>query len=337
MNKLIKTLIPLALLGTTMAGCSMYQSKAAPKEDFVGTYELDIYKSRHEMNSEEEPYDRKAEEGIQAYFSLDADGHGYYGYKDNNTEARVTSVFSKYLTDEDQPELFKAIEMDDGVTHKYEWEWKVGCLDEPTMGFMTKEKEIEEKGFLGITFKKKVKEYTLSYTIPQRHNNVMNKDIHYQYVCYKKVSNEVGLDPVNRLLGTSFTFDKPFELKQAWGYYVYRCQTKEGSGIGDKNIYEYAILNMSTYANGKAYLYYSTVANPGKQTVEVSFAVETPGSTMSATILGSTFHSRSLGIAFETDFNNESEIQQERFIKVNDDGLLTLNDIIAQETQVPEE
>ena len=69
MKKTLRKIIPLMLLGATSltTGCSMYQSKAAEKELFVGTYELDVYKARHEMNAEEEPYDRKAEEGIIAF------------------------------------------------------------------------------------------------------------------------------------------------------------------------------------------------------------------------------------------------------------------------------
>ena len=321
------------LLGATSltTGCSMYQSKAAEKELFVGTYELDVYKARHEMNSEEEPYDRKADEGIKAYFSLDINGSGFYGYKDNKTEAWIDSVFSRYIVDDEKPELFKAIKMSNGVVDNdvYEWDWKVGCLDEPTMGFQYK--EVKKEGIAGV-FGKKTMEYTLSYTIPQRHNNIMNKDIRYQYVSYKKISNETGIAPINKALGTSFAFDKPYELKRADGYYVYRCQAVEGSGIGEKNNYEYAILDMTSYSNGKARVVYSLASEPGQKTEEVEFTMGEYGSSMNMTFLGTTFHSVSLGLGIETEFNNSGDIQQERFSKSIYSDTLTLDEIIAQET-----
>ena len=238
MKNTLRKIIPLMLLGATSlaTGCSMYQSKAAKKELFVGTYELDVYKSRREMNAEEEPYDRKAEEGIKAYFSLDINGEGYYGYKDNETDPWIDSVFSRFKADDEKPELYEAIKMSNGVVDNdvYEWDWKVGCLDEPSMGFQYK--EVKKQGIAGV-FGKKTMEYTLSYTIPQRHNNLMNKDIHYQYVSYKKISDETGLAPINKALGTSIKINMPYELKRASGYYVYRCQATEESHIGDKNIY----------------------------------------------------------------------------------------------------
>ena len=320
------------LLGATSltTGCSMYQSKAAEKELFVGTYELDVYKARHEMNAEEEPYDRKADEGIKAYFSIDIDGEGYYGYKDNKTDPWIDSVFSRYIADDEKPELFKAIKMSNGVVDNdvYEWDWKVGCLDEPTMGFQYK--EVKKEGIAGV-FGKKTMEYTLSYTIPQRHNNVMNKDIKYQYVSYKKISDETGLAPINKALGTSIKVDKPYELKRASGYYVYRCDAKEGTGIGSKNVYEYAILDMTSYTTGgKARVIYSLAANPEQKTEEVTFTMGTKGSSMNATILGSEFHSESLGLTFTTVFDETKDIKSESYTHYYGDS--TLEEIIAQET-----
>ena len=332
MKKALRRIIPLMLLGTTSltAGCSMYQSKAAEKELFVGTYELDVYRARHEMNSEEEPYDRKADEGIKAYFSLDINGSGFYGYKDNKTEAWIDSVFSKYIADTEKPELFKAIKMSNGVVDNnvYEWDWKVGCLDEPTMGFQYK--EVKKQGIAGV-FGKKTMEYTLSYTIPQRHNQVMNKDIKYQYVSYKKISDETGLAPINKALGTSIKIDKPYEIKRASGYYVYRCDYKEESGIGNKNIYEYAILDMNVYSNGKARVIYSLAANPGQKIEEVEFTMGTIGYSMKSTILGSEFESQTLGLSFNTVFDDTKDIKQESFTHYYSDTM-TLEEIIASET-----
>ena len=330
--KAFKKIIPFALMAATatMSGCSMYQSKAAEKKLFVGTYELDVYKARHEMNAEEEPYDRKADEGIKAYFSLDINGSGFYGYKDNKTDAWIDSVFSRFTPDNEQPELFKAIKMSNGVVDDdiYEWDWKVGCLDEPTMGFQYK--EVKKQGIAGV-FGKKTMEYTLSYTIPQRLNQIMNKDIKYQYVSYKKISDETGLGPINKALGTSINIDKPYEIKKASGYYVYRCDYKEGSGIGNKNIYEYAILDMTAYSNGKAKVIYSLAAEPGQKTEDVTFEMNVYGSSMKATILGSEFESQSLGITFNTAFDETKDVKQESFTHFYSDEM-TLDEIIAAET-----
>ena len=79
------------------------------------------------------------------------------------------------------------------------------------------------------------KKATLSYTIFGQEYTIYNppKIQKYQYVCYKKISDETGYDAINRLLGTSFKPDRPYEMKyMVKGYYPYRCEAKEGTGIG---------------------------------------------------------------------------------------------------------
>jgi len=316
--KTLRKIVPFLLLATSAfstTGCSMYQSDAADKSWFVGTYELDVYKSKKTMDSEEEPYDRKAEEGIKAYFTLDADGYGFYGYKDNATQARIDSVFSRYISSSKEPGKFEAINMNDGIADKdmKEWLWKVGCLSEPIMGFQYHEKK--KPGISGF-FGGKYMEYTLSYTIPQRHNNIMDKDIHYQYVSYKKISEETGLAPINKALGTSIKIDRPFELKQSRGCMVYRCQTKEGTGLGNKGHYEYAVLDMHSFDNGYAPLYYSLIDEPGQKMTNVSFVTNENGVSMKSTIFGKEFVSSYLGQGLSSkqeDYPEESDLIDESF------------------------
>ena len=329
--KTLKKIIPFVLLlsTATMSGCSMYSSKAAEKSWFVGTYELDVYKARHNMDAEEEPYDRKAEEGIKAYFTLDIDGYGYYGYKDNNTEAWVDSVFSEYIADDEKTELFKAISMNNGSAHAYEWEWKVGCLDEPTMGFQYK--EIKQSGIAGV-FGKKDMEYTLSYTIPQRHNNIMNKDIRYQYVSYKKISDETGYTKINQLLGTNYQETKPFEFKKATGYWVYRCQTKEGSGLDSKGYYEYAILDCDSFNNNELTVYYSLKSEPGQKTAKVPFSVTTKGHAFKIVFNDKEFNGTGIGCTTDqSTYGEDSQLIDESFSMFYSSDL-TIDEIIAQET-----
>lgn len=249
MKKTLRNIIPLFLLGATaMSGCgSVYSSKADTKENMIGCYELEIYQAKKE-SAEEEPYDRKAEEGIVACFTIDADGYGYYGYKDKNTDARVDQVFGTFTPDDEKPELFKALSLKGTNQTIYMWEKKVGCLDEPPMGFRAEKSKT-----------------TFSYTIPWFEYTIYNphKIQKYQYVSYKKVSEETGYAPINEIMGTSYKPDRPYEMKYMnKGYYVYRCESKEGTGIGPRGNFEYAILDMNKFENNKLKLIYSEAAAP---------------------------------------------------------------------------
>ena len=95
-------------------GCSMYSSKADTLENIVGFYELEIWSGKHEA-TDEETYDRKAEEGTVAYFTIDKNGYAYYGFKDNETEAWVKPAFAHYTADDDNPELYKAVTIEGKV------------------------------------------------------------------------------------------------------------------------------------------------------------------------------------------------------------------------------
>lgn len=307
-------IFPIALTGIiSLCGCSVHTSKADTKENIVGLYELKTYLAKRE-SSDEEPYDRKAEEGIIAYFTIDMNGYGYYGYKDNDTPARVDSVFSTFIHDTDNPELYDSIELKGTNQTVYAWEKKVGCLAEPPMGF-----------------KRDKNESTLSYTIPWFEYTIYKpaKIQKYQNVVYKKVSGETGYEAINRLLGTSFIPDKPYEMKYMIpGYYVYRCDAKEESGIGPKNIYDYAILDMSHFENNKLNIIYSETANPEQKTVSVDVSVKEIGKSVSFSFNDKEFISSAS--SFATEFNEENDIKSESFSYYYS-GEMTLDEVIALE------
>ena len=298
----IKKIIPLIALASFISGCTSYSSKPGKLEDLVGTYKLTTYKMRHEeqVQEGESPsdydYDKQKEIGAVAYFSIDKEGYGFYGYKDNSTPARVDSVFTQFSYDEEKPNLIRSIKMSDGVTHKYEDQKTVGCLDEPSMGF-----------------KDELLKKTLNYTIHSGHM-LFQKDrkIPYRFVEYKRVSKEASLAKVNEYMGTNVTFTKPYEMKAMSGYAVYRCSAREAS-IDNKGIYEYAILDLNSYMSGQLNFIYSLKDDPGKQIKKVDISVAEKGKSMKIEGIGKTFYSTSsdgtkLSIGnFETKFDEYTE------------------------------
>lgn len=321
--KTLRKIIPLLVLAGSMTACTSYTSKPGKMEHLVGTYELSVYKMKRTIDEESEDYDRKAEIGAVAYFSIDSDGYGYYGYKDNETEARLASMFATFTYDEEKPELVKAIDINDGVTHKYEDEKRVGCLDEPDMGF--------HDGLL---------KKTLSYTIHSGHM-LFQKDrlIPYQYVEYKKISNDTGVDKINALMGTSYSFSRPFEMKALQGCLVYRCNVYDGSEVPNdgKGIYEYAVLDTNSYENGNFKVYYSLKSNPGQQIALAPAAIDVKGHSFTVDFFGRKFHCGSgegLGTTLNTNYSDYEEgetINSESFTTWWSYDL-SLEDTIAQES-----
>lgn len=338
MTKTLKKIIPLLVLtGTTlMPGCSMYSSKADTLENIVGFYELDVWSARREVD-DEETYDRKAEEGTVAYFTIDKDGYAYYGFKDNNTDAWVKPAFATFKKDDDEPELFKAVSIKGKVDTVYAWEKKVGCLDEPIMGFKRQEIVVEERSFPFADKKEMVS--TLSYTIPWHSYNIYNppKVQKYQYVSYKRISDATGYSVINDKLGTNYSPKFPYEMEGMHGRLVYRCQYNEGQNGSTKGPYEYAILDLDSYANGKIKLYYSLAANPGQQVEDIEVTVHEKGKSVKATIFGRTFYSNGLG--FETsqtsgEYSETDAINWESFSHFTYNYDATLEDLIAQEKAI---
>ena len=209
-----KKLVPLLVLTGCMTSCTSYSSKPGRIENLVGTYELKTYTMRHEEVTEgDNTYDKKAEIGAVAYFSISKDGYAYYGYKDNSTSPKVDSMFVTFSYSEKNPKLVEAIDMTDGVTHKYDDQKCPGCFDEPKMGFKN---ELFSK--------------TLNYTILSGHMAFQkDRKIPYRFVEYKRVSRDASLAKVNYFMGTNVSFAKPYEMKAMTGYAVYRCNPKDGS------------------------------------------------------------------------------------------------------------
>ena len=273
-------IVPLLALAMCMTACTSYSSKPGKLEDLVGTYKLITYKMRHEEQMQEGDsasdydYDKKKEIGAVAYFSIDKDGYGYYAYKDSSTPARVDSVFTQFNYDTEKTNLVRSIKMSDGVTHKYEDQKAVGCLDEPTMGFKDE------------LFKK-----SLNYTIHSGHMiGQKDRKIPYRFVEYKRVSKDAGLAKVNKLMGTNASFTRPYEMKAMAGYAVYRCSPRD-SAIDNKGIYEYALLDLNSYVSGQINFIYSLKENPGKQIKKLDISVAEKGKSMKVEGLEKTFYS----------------------------------------------
>lgn len=229
MKTTIKKLIPLFIIAGSLTSCTYYSVKPGPLKNLVGTYELAKYEMKHN-ESDEETYDRKAELGAVAYFSIAADGYSYYVYKDNKTAPKFSTMFGtfSYNSEEDgNPEYVRSVSIKDGVTHLYEDQKYVGCFDEPSMGFRD---DVFQK--------------TLHYNLSGHMLFQPNRKIPYQYVQYKRVSTEASLAKVNELMGTHFKVNKPFECKALSGYLVYRCNAVSNEISQDgKGLYDYAILD----------------------------------------------------------------------------------------------
>ena len=303
--KTLRKIIPLFVLGTTLPGCTVYSPKPGKKENVIGTYELVTYNLKHDQ-TQSETYDAKAEKGVVAYFTVPADGYAYYAYKDNNTPARITQMYATFEYDSEKTDLVSYVALDDGVTKKWEWEKGPGCLDEPKYAFRDE------------TFKKTLN-YTITHSSPAWYTSY--HEINYQAVVYKKISKEASLAKLNSLMGTNFSFDRPYEMKALSGRYVYRCQPVEGSGGDTKGIYEYGILDYDTLSNGQVDFIYSLKSNPGKTTKKLNISVSEPGHSLKLEGLGKTFYSEagSEGLprgAFSTkmdDYGPEESINWENF------------------------
>jgi len=245
MKKILKNGLPFILVTMLVSGCSYYSSDPAKKSEIVGTYALETYEKH---NEDGEIYNYKNEINAQAYFVIKDDGYGCYFYKDNETPLKYAQTYSKFVEADDVGK-YKAISMTDGISNISSWSKKVGCMDEPTMGF---QKDL---------FKK-----TLSYTIPDHTYTIYDppKVQHYQHVVYKKISDDTTLDTINSKLGTNISITKPFELQNCSGYYAYTRQMNDLSGFwvsyADET-YEYMILDMSDCDETGVTLYYSIIGS----------------------------------------------------------------------------
>ena len=87
--KTLKKLITLTAVLGCLSACTYYNTKPGPKENVIGTYELVKYEMNkvdadgNEITKEDGSYvryDRKAEIGAVAYFSIAEDGYAFYAY-----------------------------------------------------------------------------------------------------------------------------------------------------------------------------------------------------------------------------------------------------------------
>ena len=333
--KTLRKTIPFMLLvasAFTTSGCSMYTSKADTLENIVGFYELAVWEGKKEA-SDEDTYDRKAEEGTVAYFTIDKDGYCYYGFKDNKTEAWVKPAYATYSHDDDEPELYKAVSIQGKVDTVYAWEKTVGCLDEPVLGFKRQEVVVEERKW-PLKDKTEMRS-TLAYTIPWHEYTWYNphKIQKYQYVEYRRISNETGYKVINEKLGTNFEMKVPYEIYGLDGYWVYRCQPKDGSGLDSRGIYEYAVLDMGSYSNGKLTVTYSLKSSPGRQTVQVPVNVVEMGRSYSITFNDKAFNGTGIGCATDqASYPDSSKVLDESFSMFYSSDL-SLNEIIDREKE----
>lgn len=304
MKHVFKKLIPLFAILPLVASCTTYHGDSSEKSEMVGTYKLKII-TKNQYKTEG-PYDHKSEIGAEAYFTLDEKGYVYYAYKDNKHPLTMQRAFAKYIKDEENENLFKAISIS-GIDeygqaiHKYDWEKEVGCMDEPTMGF----RNITKKGgFLNLS--KKVEQgfqYTIHYSEPKWINS--NHEINYQYVYYEKISEQSTLGYLNNTLGVNYSFKKQFELQTCEGYYAFST-TIDDVNHYDNDVFEYAILDMDAISNGNIPLYYSLKAEPGMKTGFATYRIEESESHFNKVVISV------LGIDYES--NNGLSIYN-RFIR----------------------
>ncbi len=113
--KKLKSIVSLTLViivilsAATLAGC--YKISSGKMKYVVGTYKLISYSDR---------VDRIAQDGIELYIVIRSDGTGYYGYKDNNTAARIEPLRCRYTEDTEEPGKYSYVEIDFTGDGKYE-------------------------------------------------------------------------------------------------------------------------------------------------------------------------------------------------------------------------
>ena len=316
MKNLFKKLMSFLVVLPMVTSCSMYHSDASEKSELTGTYKLVTITKKH--NENEDPYDYKSEIGAEAYFTLDINGYVYYAYKDNQTELNIKQAFAIYEPDFEDQTKYKSIKITDGSTQVSMKDKEVGCMDEPTLGFQNQ----------------KNKPQSFSYTIPSMTYTIFGHETvqPYLYAKYEKVSKECTLGYLNSLLGTHVSFSKPFEFKNISGFFAYDAQKKvEGTTIREdtrsNGIYEYQVIDISSYENGKVDLYYSLVEDPGMKVSKAEFFVEAnPGylNTLRLTVLGKEYYCYNyvnLGSSFSDNviYNEEDEYTSQSFFKCGEE------------------
>lgn len=200
MKKRIAILIAVVMLATVCLAAltACYQSRPAKLSKVVGTYELKSYTRTYPAKEGEETgetVDLIATNQIKAYLVVTSDGKGYYVYEDKDTPVRCYQCKINVSMDDEQPDKVKEI------SYTYAAETTGDAI--PGSGHET----------LGVYFKYRTKK--LSYNMPAIFGRKYSRSVRYE-----KVSNETGLNYVNREFGTTFA-PADYEVALLDGVLVY--------------------------------------------------------------------------------------------------------------------
>lgn len=118
MKNSIRRLLSLAMVlililstTTVLSGC--YVTNSGKMKKVEGTYELTTYRGDS---------DWLAERGMKLIMVIRADGTGYYGYKDNDTEPFIAELRCRFTADPDESGKYEYVEIDfkgDGEYEKF--------------------------------------------------------------------------------------------------------------------------------------------------------------------------------------------------------------------------
>lgn len=170
------------------------------------------------------------------------DGYGYYFYKDNQTPLTSESVLIAFNYDDEDTDLIRSIDVTTGADVK-QWDKKVGCGDEPPMGFNRKK-------------------HTLNWTIHAGTANFGTKEVEYSSVLYTRISEDTSFATVNKELNTTIPELPRYELKNITAPLVWT--NNQSAEQADR--YEYLIVEVDTLRQ-TANVYY-------KKTGENEIAIE---------------------------------------------------------------
>ena len=151
---------------------------------------------------------------------------------------------------------------------------------------------------------------TLHYNLSGHMLFQPERKIPYQYVVYKRISNEASLEKINSLMGTNFSFVRPYELKAMKQFMIYHC-SKNGAAEESKfGLYDYAFLDMDSYSNGNVKLYYRLKGAAEGTSVDVPVTVTVKGKACTLSIFGRTFNA---GSEYGTNLPMNIEAQSDSY------------------------
>jgi len=226
MKKLVALIITICLvasLAIIFTSCSTYTSKEGSIDDIIGTYKLTKFTA---TNENDEAVDMIETSGVVAYITVNADGYGYYVYKDNDTETTIDSIAIEFNHDADNTDLYDSIKYNTGKSVSLTKQ-RPGAGEEPKMGV-------------------NVKKHTLNYTIPKTDVKIGKYEINIksESVLYERVRKETDLDFIEKALNVKFPNIPRFELKNLSGVYTYQTYEKSVNA----NMYKYFVVEIDAVA-----------------------------------------------------------------------------------------